>query len=68
VVTPAERERANLTALERMCGSDPVLADVAAARDVVPGMTDRTILTSGPALPFRRYTGGQRAALVYAAP
>jgi hypothetical protein len=67
VVTPAERERANLTALERMCGSDPVLADVAAARDVVPGMTDRTILTSGPALPFRRYTGGQRAALVYAA-
>jgi Protein of unknown function (DUF1116) len=67
VVTPAQRERANLTALERMCGSEPVLAGVAPARDVVPGMTDRTILTSGPAVPFDRYTGGQRAALVYAA-
>jgi hypothetical protein len=67
VVTPAERERANLTALDRMCSSEPVLDGVAAARDVVPGMTDRTILTSGPAVPFDRYTGGQRAALVYAA-
>jgi len=56
-----------MTALQRMCSSEPVLTGVAAARDVVPGMTDRTILTSGPALPFDRYTGGQRAALVYAA-
>jgi hypothetical protein len=61
------RERANQTALERMCGSEPVLVAVAPARDVVPGMTDRTILTSGPAMPFDGYRGGQRAALVYAA-
>ncbi len=66
-VTAADRERANLTALDRMCSSEPVLTCVASARDVVPGMTGRTILTSGPALPFGRYAGGQRAALVYAA-
>src|SRR5262249_29374201 len=54
-------------ALRRMCEAEPVLVGVAAARDVVPGMTDRTILTSGPAMPFASYTGGQRAALVYAA-
>jgi hypothetical protein len=61
------RDRANLLAFERMCGSEPVLVGVAPARDVVPGMTDRTILTSGPAVPFEGYTGGQRAALVYGA-
>jgi Protein of unknown function (DUF1116) len=67
MVTAAARERANQAALARMCSSDPVLTDVAAARDAVPGMTDRTILTSGPAVPFSGYTGGQRAALIYAA-
>ena len=67
MVTAAAREQANQAALARMCSSDPVLTDVAAARDVVPGMTDRTILTSGPAVPFAGYTGGQRAALIYAA-
>jgi Protein of unknown function (DUF1116) len=66
-VVATRREQANLTALRRMCEAEPVLVDVAAARDVVPGMTDRTILTSGPAVPFAEYTGGQRAALVYAA-
>ena len=67
MVTAAQRDQANLAALKRMCEAEPVLVDVAAARDVVPGMTDRTILTSGPAVPFSRYTGGQRAALVYSA-
>jgi hypothetical protein len=67
MVTADAREQANQAALTRMCSSDPVLTDVAAARDVVPGMTDRTILTSGPAVPFSGYTGGQRAALIYAA-
>ena len=67
MVTAAQRDQANRAALKRMCEAEPVLVDVAAARDVVPGMTDRTILTSGPAMPFSRYTGGQRAALVYSA-
>jgi hypothetical protein len=67
VVAAARVEQANQTALRRMCEAEPVLTGVAAARDVVPGMTDRTILTSGPAKPFGWYTGGQRAALVYAA-
>ncbi len=67
MVTASLREQANLAALRRMCEAEPVLVGVAAARDAVPGMTDRTILTSGPAMPFASYTGGQRAALVYAA-
>ncbi len=67
MVTAADRERANQAAFDRMCSSEPVLTEVAAARDVVPGMTARTILTSGPAMAFSGYTGGQRAALIYAA-
>ena len=67
MVAAAQLEQANQTALRRMCEAEPVLTAVAAARDVVPGMTDRTILTSGPAKSFAWYTGGQRAALVYAA-
>jgi Protein of unknown function (DUF1116) len=67
VVTQSSREQANLFALQRMCEAEPVLVGVAAARDALPGMTDRMILTSGPAMPFAWYTGGQRAALVYAA-
>ena len=63
MVTADRLEQANQDALRRMCEAEPVLTEVAAARDVVPGMTDRTILTSGPAMPFARYTGGQRAAL-----
>jgi len=67
VVAAARLEQANQDALRRMCEAEPVLTGVAAARDVVPGMTDRTILTSGPVMPFARYTGGQRAALIYSA-
>ncbi|WP_101946357.1 DUF1116 domain-containing protein [Mycobacterium sp. 3519A] len=61
------RSRANATALERLLSAEPVLVDVAAARDVVPGMTDATILTSGAPLEWPQYTGGQRRSILYAA-
>lgn len=61
------REQANAVALERLLSAEPVLVDVAAARDVVPGMSDSTILTSGAPLEWPQYTGGQRRSILYAA-
>lgn len=60
-------EAANRRALERMFAADPVLVGVAPARDVIPGMRDDVVLTSGPTLPFEEYTGGQLDALLGAA-
>ncbi|OBF27560.1 hypothetical protein A5724_30465 [Mycobacterium sp. ACS1612] len=61
------RRQANATALERLLSAEPVLVDVAAARAVVPGMTDATILTSGAPLEWPQYTGGQRRSILFAA-
>jgi hypothetical protein len=58
------RVAANQVTVERMFGAEPVLVAVARAEDVVPGMTRRTILTSGPRTPFERYRGGQRRAIL----
>lgn len=61
------RAAANRATVERMFAAEPVLVDVARAEDVVPGMTRRTILTSGPRTPFDEYHGGQRRAILAAA-
>ena len=58
---------ANAEAVRRMTGADPVLVDVQAAGDAVPGMTANTILTSGPPMPWPEYYGGQRNAVIYGA-
>lgn len=58
---------ANETAVERMLKSEPILMDVKKAGDVLPGMTNKTILTSGPPLAWTDYTGGQRNAIIGAA-
>ena len=50
-----------------MTGAEPVLIDVQAAGDAVPGMTANTILTSGPPMPWPEYYGGQRNAVIYGA-
>lgn len=63
----AIREQANNEAFRRMDDSDPVLVDVRPAGEVVPGMTPRTILTSGRPMPWDRYQGGQRRSLIYGA-
>lgn len=61
------RDQANVTAVARMTGADPVLVDVLAAGDAIPGMTPNMILTSGPPLPWTEYYGGQRRAVLYGA-
>jgi hypothetical protein len=61
------RDEANAEAARRLCASTPVLTDVRAAGDVVPGMTPQTILTAGAPMPWSDYTGGQRLAVIYGA-
>ncbi|MGW3469486.1 DUF1116 domain-containing protein [Saccharopolyspora sp. NPDC000995] len=61
------RSRANETAVSAMLAVDPVLVNVAPALEALPGMTPRTILTSGAPMEWREYTGGQRRAILGAA-
>jgi Protein of unknown function (DUF1116) len=65
--TEHRRALANEEAARRLSEAEPVLVDVRPAREVVPGMTPTTILTSGAPLPWEAYTGGQRRALLAAA-
>ena len=58
------RDEANIEAARRLCASTPMLVGIEAARDVIPGMTDQMILTSGAPLEWDRYTGGQRMAII----
>ena len=58
------RADANAEAVRRLCSSNPVLIDVQPAIDVVPGMTRTIILTSGPAMSWDEYVGGQRDAII----
>jgi hypothetical protein len=58
------RELANRRAVELMMSADPVLVDIRPAIEVVPGMRAETILTSGAPMPWERYTGGQRDAVI----
>jgi len=61
---PVSQDRANAKAVELICAAEPVLTDIRPAADVVPGMTAETILTSGTALPWEEYQGGQRTGIV----
>ena len=51
-------------AFERLCGSEPFLTDIRPAGEVVPGYEPGPVLTSGAPMPWERYTGGQRAAII----
>jgi hypothetical protein len=55
---------ANEEALRRIAAADPVLADVAPASEVIPGMRDRLILHSGPPVTWDRMCGAQRGAAI----
>jgi hypothetical protein len=62
--TSHRRAAANADAVRRMTEAEPVLVDVRPAREVVPGMTDKTVLTSGALLPWQAYQGGQRDGII----
>ena len=64
IQSSTETTSANREAVQRLIDAQPVLIDVAAAIDVVPGMTRETILTSGAPMAWEDYFGGQRAAVI----
>ena len=47
-------EAANQEVLARLFAAEPVLVDVAPAREVVPGLDDRMIMHSGPPIEWQR--------------
>ena len=63
-MSPIDRDAANAEAFRRLDRSDPVLSDIRPAIDVLPGMAENIILTSGPVLAWEEYTGGQAAAVI----
>lgn len=56
--------RANLEILDRIVKAQPVLVDIRPAREVVPGMTDRSILHAGPPIAFEQMCGPMKGAVV----
>jgi hypothetical protein len=63
-VVIADRDAANEQAAACLARCRPQLVDVAPALDVIPGMTSRTILTSGAPLDWHRYEGVHRRAIL----
>jgi hypothetical protein len=57
-------DAANDEAFQRLVSADPVLVDVAPAREVVPGLEDRMILHAGPPVAWERMCGAQRGAVM----
>lgn len=55
---------ANQEAVTRMMRAQPVVIGVAQARDVIPGMSDRTFLHAGPPIDWQHASGPLRGALI----
>jgi hypothetical protein len=64
VDTGISLESANAEAVGRLLGADPVLVDVLPLAEAVPDFDRGAVLTSGPALAWDGYAGGQRSAIV----
>jgi hypothetical protein len=68
LATEAERiARANDEAVQRLDSAHPVLVGVGVARDLLPGMTERTLLHAGPPIEWPDMSGPLRGAIVGAA-
>ncbi|MDD4735764.1 MAG: DUF1116 domain-containing protein [Kiritimatiellae bacterium] len=57
-------EAANAKAMEIILQGVPLLVDMGVARDVVPGMTENTILHAGPPITWERMCGPMRGAII----
>jgi len=57
-------DAANAEALKRIDEAIPLLVDVAPAREVIPGLTERMVLHSGPPVEWQRMSGAQRGAVI----
>jgi len=59
-----EIERANAEAVERLLAAEPRVVGIGIACDVIPDMTDRTILHAGPPVAWGRMCGPMRGAVI----
>lgn len=59
-----EINEANDAAVERIMAAEPVLIDIVPAGRVIPGLSDRMILHSGPPIEWARMCGAQRGAVI----
>ncbi|PIU83143.1 MAG: hypothetical protein COS68_05560 [Elusimicrobia bacterium CG06_land_8_20_14_3_00_38_11] len=57
-------DRANKIAFEKMTNAQPVLVDIAPAKDVIKGMTKETILHAGPPISWNKMCGPVRGAII----
>lgn len=55
---------ANRLAIEQLLSAEPRVIGIGVARDVVPGMTDKTILHAGPPVEWDRMCGPMRGAVI----
>ena len=59
-------EKANEEGVRRILAGDPIWEDVRPAREVIPGMTENTILHAGPPVTWDRMAGPMRGAVMAA--
>jgi hypothetical protein len=64
IVNDPRIEAANKQACDAYLAAQPMLAGVGVAREMLPGMSDRTILHSGPPIAWSRMCGPMRGAIV----
>jgi len=65
LVPHGERIRdANAAAVERLLSAEPTVVGIGIARDVVPGMSDRSILHAGPPVAWVDMCGPMRGAVI----
>ena len=59
-----EIDAANQEALKRINTSQPVIVGVGIARDLIPGMTENTLLHAGPPISWDRMSGPLKGAII----
>ena len=57
-------EQANREALDRLTAAQPVLQDIAPAREVIPGLQDKMVTHAGPPIEWQRMCGAQQGAII----
>ena len=64
MTTTATTATPNNEAVRRLMDAEPVLVGIAPALEVVPGMTESTVLHSGPPVTWEEMAGTQRGAVI----
>jgi hypothetical protein len=57
-------ELANKEAANRLKSGNPVLVDIAPAGEVIPGLSGKMVIHSGPPIDWQRMCGAQRGAII----